>query len=117
MLAALFSRRKSTVGEIVIDTCKAISNNLFLKAIVEGFETRYGFPQVAGSIDWSHICIVRPCESDSDYFNRKGYYAIIIHGVVDYSGKFIDACVGWPGKLLDACVFITPPSTESETVA
>ena len=115
-LAALFGLGRSTVGEIVIDTCKAISDNLFsnfvripsgnqLQAIVEGFETRWGFPQVAGAIDGSHIPIVRPCESASDYFNRKGYYSIIIQGVVDYRGKFIDAYIGWPGKLHDARVF------------
>ena len=76
-----------------------------LKEIVEGFEEFWGFPQVAGAIDGSHIPIIRPEESASDYYNRKGYYSIVMQGLVDCRGLFMDVCIGWPGKVHDARVF------------
>ena len=76
-----------------------------------------GISSGSRSYRWEPYPHCRPCESASEYFNRKGYYSIIIQGVVDYRGKFIDAYIGWPGKHHDARVFITPPSTERQTVA
>ena len=58
-----------------------------------------GFPQAVGG---SHVLIIRPQESACDYYNRKGYYSIIMQGVV---GHFMDIYIGWPGKVHDARVF------------
>ena len=68
----------------------------------------WGFPQVIGAIDGSHIPILKPTESPSDYFCRKGFYSIILQGVVDSRGLFIDVNIGWPGKVHDAQVFTNP---------
>ena len=73
-----------------------------LKEIIEGFETYWGFPQAAGAIDGSHIPILRPDESASDYYNRKGYYSVIMQAMVDFRGYVY---IGWPGKVHDARVF------------
>ena len=77
-----------------------------LKEIVEGFETLWGFPQAAGAIDGSHIPIIRHDESASDYYNRKGYYSVIMQAMVDHRGLFMDVYIGWPGKVHDARVFV-----------
>ena len=37
-----------------------------------------------------------------DYFNRKGFYSIVLQAVVDYKKKFLDICVGWPGSTHDS---------------
>ena len=86
-LSALFGIGRSTVGEIIIETCKAITKLLpryvkiprgdSLKEVIKGFEECWGFPQAAGAIDGSHIPIIKPKDSASDYYNRKGYYSII----------------------------------------
>ena len=76
-----------------------------LKEIIEGFETYWGFPQAAGAIDGSHIPILRPDESASDYYNRKGYYSVIMQAMVDFRGLFMDIYIGWPSKVHDARVF------------
>lgn len=52
--------------------------------------THWGFPQVVGAIDDSHIHIIRPSESATDYYNRKCLL------LVDYQGQFIKAYIGWP---------------------
>ena len=83
-LSELFGLGRSTVGEIVIETCDAIATHpvpqyVFipqgdkLREIVEGFETNWVFAQAVGAIDGSHIPIIRPDESASDNYNRKGY--------------------------------------------
>ena len=90
-LSNLFGIGKSTVSSIVVETTKAVVRNLMekyvyvpqgdlLQEIVRGFETVWGFPQAAGAIDGSHVPIMKPQESASDYYNRKGFYSIIIQG-------------------------------------
>lgn len=76
-----------------------------LKTIIQGFRDRWGFPQCAGAIDGTHIGILAPFESPGDYYNRKGFYSIILQGVVDHRLRFWDITVGWPGKVHDARVF------------
>ena len=94
-LSALFGIGRSTVGAIVVETTVIITSNLLshyvsfptgekLRDVVANFQTRWGFPQVAGAIDGSHLLIVRPSENASDYYNRKGYYSVIMQAVVDY---------------------------------
>ena len=116
-IAALFGLGRSTVGEIVIDTCEAINTQLMsryirvphedsLQDIVDGFRHQWGFPQAIGAIDGTHIPILRPQESASDYYNRKGYYSVLMQGVVDFRGLFMDVNIGWPGKVHDARVLV-----------
>ena len=76
-----------------------------LREIVEGVESYWGFSQAVGAIDGSHIPIIRPDESASDYYNRKGYYSVIMQAMVDFRGLFMDVYIGWPGKVHDARVF------------
>ena len=115
-LSALFGLGRSTVGKIVVETCNAIATHLLpkyvtvpgkdkLKEIVDGFETCLGFPQAVGAIDGTHITMLRPNESASDYYNRKGQYPIIMQAMVDFRGLFMDVYIGWPGKVHDARVF------------
>lgn len=100
-IAALFGIGKSTVGEIVLDTCDAIANHLVphyvcvpkdaaLRDIVDGFLEIWGFPQTVGAIDGTHILIIRPAESSADYFNRKSFYSVIMQAMVDFRGLFLD---------------------------
>ena len=73
-----------------------------LHEVVDEFEARWGFPQVAGTIDGTHIPVISPQESSSDYYNRKGFHSQV---VVDFRGLFMDTYIGWPGKVHDARVF------------
>lgn len=40
----------------------------------------------------------------TDYYNRKGWYSILVQAVIDHDYLFRDLCVGWPGSIHDARV-------------
>ena len=115
-IAHLFGVARSTVCEIVHETCQAIVTVLLRKYIkfpsaeqvdsaVDGFKTKWGVPQCVGAIDGSHIPISAPLLNHTDYYNRKGWYSVILQGLVDHSYRFLDVYVGWPGSVHDARVF------------
>ena len=116
-ILALFGLGISTVCEIVHRTCQVFSEHLLprnvkiptkdrLREIVQQFEVLWGFLQTVGAIDGSHIPILKPVDCPSDYYNRKGFYSVIIQAVVDSCGLFIDVNIGWPGKVHDAGVLV-----------
>ena len=82
-----------------------IPNGDRLREIVEGFELTLGFPQAVRAIDGTHIPIICPQYSSADYYNQKGFYLIIIQGLVDFRGIFMDIYIGCPGKVHDVRVF------------
>lgn len=71
---------------------------------MQGYRDRWGFPQVAGAIDGTHIGILVPADDPTDNYNRKGFHSLILQGVVDHKLKLWDINVGWPGKVHDARV-------------
>ena len=90
-ISALFGIGISTVCDIVHRTCRVMAEHMLpnyvkkpseerMKEIIDEFETLWGFPQVIGAIDSSHMPILKPVESASDSFNQKGFYSIIIQG-------------------------------------
>ena len=56
------------------------------------------------SIDGSHIPIAAPELNHTDYYNRKGWYLILVQAVVDH--EYLSRRVGWAGSVHDARVFI-----------
>ena len=100
-IAQLFGVARCTVCCIVKETCTAIVKVLLpkyvhfpvgdkLKETVQGFYDRWEIPQCAGSIDGSHIPVRPPALNHTDYYNRKGWYSIIVQAVVDHNYLFTD---------------------------
>ena len=98
-LAWRFVVGKSTACEIVNDVCEAIVDVLLstvlkwptggaLRTVVDGFLQIWGSPQCAGAIDGTHIPIVAPPQSSTDYYNRKGFYSIVLQAVVDHKYRY-----------------------------
>src|SRR5215469_14040170 len=77
--------------------------------IVKKFKRKAGIPFAIGSIDGSHIPIKAPKEFSVDYYNRKGFYSIVLQAVIDSYGKFIDIFVGFPGSTHDSRIFRNSP--------
>jgi len=70
------------------------NTELEINGIMSGFKGIGKIPNVIGAIDGSHIPIKAPHLFPVDYFNRKGFYSIVLQAVVDYKKKFLDICVG-----------------------
>ena len=116
-ISHLFGVGLSTVCVAVHDTCHVLVEqfaSLYIKipkgqelqSIVDGFESKWNFPQCIGAIDGSHIPIIAPKDNPLDYYNRKGYHSVILQALVDHEYKFLDVYVGWPGSVHDARVQI-----------
>ena len=76
--------------------------------IVDTFSRKWGLPQCVGAIDGCHIHhvpIAAPVANHNDYYNRKGWYSMILQGIVDANYCFMDVCIRWPGSVHDARVF------------
>ena len=115
-IAHLFGIGRSTLCGIVHETCDAIVSLLIgtyivfptgecLRRVVDGFENKWGYPQCAGAIDGCHIPISAPALNHTDYYNRKGWYSMVVQAIVDHDYIFRDICVGWPGSVHDARIF------------
>jgi hypothetical protein len=66
------------------------------------------FPNVVGAIDGTHVQIVTPDKKKYNadlYFNRKGFHSVVLQGMCDDRGIFINANVGQPGSSHDSRVF------------
>ncbi|XP_011688300.1 PREDICTED: putative nuclease HARBI1 [Wasmannia auropunctata] len=89
------------------DECQ-ISSNIF-KARSRGF---YGD---IGATDGCHIPCKQPIGNANDSYNRKDFYSIILQGVCNHKGQFIDCYIGMPGRVHDARVFRRSPLFETLT--
>ncbi|GBC13923.2 protein ANTAGONIST OF LIKE HETEROCHROMATIN PROTEIN 1-like [Rhizophagus irregularis DAOM 181602=DAOM 197198] len=77
-----------------------------INEITNGFKGTGRILNVIGAIDGSHIPIKAPHLFPVDYFNRKGFYSIVLQAVVDHKKSFLDICVGWPGSTHDSRILV-----------
>ena len=114
-ISHLFGVGLSSVCAIGHEVCEAIVTTLGhryiripqgngIQKIVDGFLSRWQFPQCAGAVDGTQIPILAPAENHTDYFNRKGFHSVVMQALVDYRYRFMDIYIGWPGSVHDAQV-------------
>jgi hypothetical protein len=77
-----------------------------LENTMEGFLSNWQIPQCAGAIDGSHIPVAVPAHLHTDYYNRKGWYSMLVQAIISYDYRITDVCIGWPGSVHDARVFV-----------
>ena len=110
-LAHLFGISRSTVCNIVHETCRAIAKMLIkeyikftsgddLDRVVDEFKTKWVVLQCFGDAGGCHILICASGEQHTDYYNQKGWYSMIVQGLIDADYRFFDfCCIGWPGNV------------------
>jgi len=89
------------IVEVLLEDCIKFPCGVQLDHVVDEFKEKWGVPQCFGAIDGSHAPISAPSLLHTDYYNRKGWYSMLIQGQVDAKYRFLDVCVGWPGSVHD----------------
>lgn len=74
-------------------------------SVAEGYNRKWNFPNVLGSMDGKHVTLQSPKNSGSDYFNYKGFFSIVLFAIVDSDYSFIYVSAGCQGHLSDGGVF------------
>ena len=69
------------------------------------FSEKWNFHHTCGALDGKHVAIRCPRKSGTLYHNYKGFFSIILLGLVDADYKFIWADVGCQGSSSDAQIF------------
>lgn len=116
-LAFNFRVAHNTISLFIPEVCSAIFDEyreeLFevpstpdqWRDVAQKFWKRWNFPHTCGAIDGKHVAIKKPSKSGSVFYNYKGFFSIILLGVVDAEYKFIWASVGGNGSASDCGVF------------
>ena len=60
------------------------NTELEINEVTSGFKRIGRIPNVISAIDGSHIPIKAPHLFPVDYFNRKGFYSIVLQALVDH---------------------------------
>ena len=114
-LAPAFSVGKSTVIEAVQDTVNTLFDlqNQYVKFPTTEAETEEctasfnqtlsELPNVTGTIDFTHIQIIAPRVNPVDFFSRYKQLDIIVQGIVDGTGKFIDLFIFQAVYMIRGC--------------
>lgn len=101
---------------IVYDTCDAIWECFIekhmpfpsvelLEKSARDYEQLWNFPNCVASIDGKHIRVKCPDKTGSKHYNYKGFFSVILQGLVDATYKFLSVDIGAYGRQSDSGVF------------
>ena len=77
----------------------------FILQVAEGFGKRWNFHHVCGALDGKHIKMKAPKKSGTLFYNYKGFFSIVLLGLVDSEYKFLWADIGSNGSSSDSGIF------------
>ena len=92
--------------ECLVERHMPFSTAELLEKSAKDYEHLWNFPKCVASIDGKHVRIKCPKLSGSRYFNYKGFFSVILQGLVHARYKFfLSVDVGAYGRQSDSGVF------------
>ena len=115
-LAFSYRISQNAIAGIIYDTCDAIWECLvekhmpfptaeLLEKSVNDYQQLWNFPNCVAIIGGKHVRIKCPKLLGWRHFNYKGFFSVILQGLVDARYKFLSVGVGAYGRQIDGGVF------------
>ncbi|XP_062621654.1 putative nuclease HARBI1 [Saccostrea cucullata] len=107
----------NTISKVVRDVCEAIVDEYLdeqmtcptteeeWRQIADDWLQRWNFPHTIGAIDGKHVACKAPPNTGSEYYNYKGFFSIILFGMVSSDYKFLWADISGNGAASDAQIY------------
>ncbi|KYO44563.1 hypothetical protein Y1Q_0005922 [Alligator mississippiensis] len=113
-----FGMAACMVGLVTHEVCQLLneiaSNKMIclanLQQITDGFNKK-GFPNCVEALGSTHIPMLCPAGRGRAFTNRKGYASVILQGMVNHWGCFMNIYSGRAGRAHDAHTFRNSPLT------
>ena len=75
------------------------------KAVADKFVECWNVPHACGALGGKHVAIRKPPSSGSRFHNYKGFYSVVLMGLVNADYKFLWTDVGGDGYMSDAQIY------------
>ena len=98
---------RATVVQYVVEVLYTPSTPDEWREEANGFSTRWNYHHCIGAIDGKNVAIKKSRKSSTLYHNCKGFYSVVLLGIVDGDFKFLWVNVSAPCSVSDAGVFNT----------
>jgi len=119
-IANLFGMpNRSTAHYCIMQVCRAMADlrskyicwpsNDECETIAWEFSARWGFPNVIGCIDGTHISVKPPNNDRQSFINRKGYPSVNVMAVCDHQMIFREVFADRAGSVHDARILRVSP--------
>uniref|UniRef100_A0A8C6MEF6 DDE Tnp4 domain-containing protein n=1 Tax=Nothobranchius furzeri TaxID=105023 RepID=A0A8C6MEF6_NOTFU len=117
-----FDVSQSAAHQIIVDVLKILctlgSNFVSWPNACEKATSALAFQRlcgtgVIGAIEGCHIKEQKLPVQGVDYMNRMSFLSVLLQGIVDDRGRFLDICAGPPGRVHDARMLRASPFFES----
>ncbi|XP_036321268.1 protein ALP1-like [Rhagoletis pomonella] len=116
IIASMHKMGRTTVRNIVFETCELLWTTLSptylseptttqYKHIADDFFNLWNIPNCVGAVDGKHVAIICPKNSGSLYYNYKKFYSIVLMATCDAKYTFTSASIGSYGGQSDGGVF------------